>query len=47
MVELEDQLTLAEEAKKTPQPKVADAERERQKKFYEQLRARKAPQPKA
>ncbi len=43
---IDKQMELAEAAKKVEKPKVADAERERQKKFYEQLRARKAAQPK-
>lgn len=43
---IEDQMNLAEGAKKVKKPEVASAEKERQKKFYEQLRARKAAQPK-
>jgi hypothetical protein len=36
-----------ETAKKTEKPKIDTEENERLKKFKEQLRARKAPQPKA
>ncbi len=41
MVGIESTLEQAETAKKVKKPEVADAERERQKKFLEQLRARK------
>ncbi len=47
MVGLESSMDLAESAKKIKKPEVADAERERQKKFYEQLRSRSAPVPEA
>ncbi|VVB96156.1 Uncharacterised protein [uncultured archaeon] len=47
MVGLESSMDLAESAKKVKKPDVADAERERQKKFYEQLRSRSAPVPEA
>ncbi len=47
MVGLESSMDLAEGAKKVKNPAVADAERERQKKFYEQLRSRTAPVPEA
>lgn len=47
MVGLESSMDQAEAAKKTKQPKVDAAERERQKKFAEQLRRGSAPQPKA
>lgn len=47
MVGLESAMDLAEGAKKVKKPEVADAERERQKKFYEQLRSRTAPVPEA
>jgi len=46
MVGLESSMEQAETAKKTKQPKVDDAERERQKEFYAKLRARRAEQPK-
>ncbi len=46
MVGIESTLDLSEDAKKVKKPEVADAEKERQKKFYEALRARKAEQPK-
>lgn len=46
MVGLESSMEQADAAKKTKQPKVDAAERERQKKFYAQLRRRSAPQPK-
>ncbi len=46
MVGLESSMDLAETAKKVKKPDVADAEKERQKKFYEQLRSRSAEQPK-
>jgi hypothetical protein len=45
MVGLESSMDLAEDAKKIKNPKVDDAERERQKEFYAKLRARKAEQP--
>jgi len=44
---VDKQMELAEAAKKVKKPEVAAAERERQRKFLEQLRARKAPTPKA
>jgi len=47
VVGLESSMDLAEEAKKVKKPEVSEAERERQRKFYEQLRSRSAPQPKA
>lgn len=47
MVGLESSMDLAESAKKVKKPEVTDAERERQKKFYEQLRSRSAPVPEA
>ncbi len=47
MVGLESSMDLAESAKKVKKPEVADAEKERQKKFYEQLRSRSAPVPEA
>ncbi len=47
MVGLESSMDLAESAKKTKKPEVDSAERERQKKFYEQLRNRTAPVPEA
>ncbi|VVB91175.1 Uncharacterised protein [uncultured archaeon] len=47
MVGLESSMDQAEGARKTKQPKVDAAERERQSNFYEQLRKRSAPQPKA
>jgi hypothetical protein len=47
MVGLESSMDQAEAAKKTKKPKVDEAEKARQEKFYEQLRSRKAPQPKA
>lgn len=46
MVGLESSMDLAAAAKKVKNPEVADAEKERQKKFYAQLRKRSAPQPK-
>ncbi len=46
MVGLESSMEQAETAKKVKKPDVADAERERQKKFYEALRNRSAEQPK-
>ncbi len=45
MVGLESSMDLAEGAKKVKKPEVDSAERERQKKFYEQLRSRTAPVP--
>ncbi len=47
MVGLESSMDLAETAKKVKKPEVAEAEKERQKKFMEQLRSRSAPQPEA
>ncbi len=47
MVGLESSMDLAETAKKVKKPEVDSAERERQKKFYEQLRSRTAPVPEA
>ncbi len=47
MVGLESSMDLAESAKKVKKPEVADAERDRQKKFMEQLRSRTAPVPEA
>ncbi len=47
MVGLESSMDLAEGAKKVKNPAVAEAERERQKKFMEQLRSRTAPVPEA
>ena len=47
MVGLESAMDLAESAKKVKKPEVDEAEKERQKKFMEQLRARTAPQPEA
>lgn len=47
MVGLESAMDLAESAKKVKNPKVDEAERERQKAFYAQLRSRSAPQPEA
>lgn len=47
MVGLESSMDQAENAKKTKKPKVDAAERERQNSFYEQLRKRSVPQPKA
>ncbi len=41
MVGLENSMDLAEEAKKTEKPEVDNAEKERQRAFLEQLRARK------
>jgi hypothetical protein len=46
MVGLESSMEQAEAAKKVKNPKVDEAERERQKEFYAKLRARKAEQPK-
>ncbi len=45
MVGLESSMDLAESAKKTKKPEVAEAEKERQKEFMAKLRARKAEQP--
>lgn len=45
MVGLESSMDQAESAQKTKKPKVADAERERQKEFYAKLRSRSAEQP--
>ena len=47
MVGLESSMDLAQTALKVKKPEVDEAEKERQKKFMEQLRGRKAPQPKA
>ena len=47
MAGLENILDLAEAAKKTKQPKVSNAEKERQRAFLEQLRARKPVKVKA
>lgn len=47
MVGLESSMEQAEAAKKVKKPEVDEAERERQAKFYEQLRSRSAPQPEA
>jgi len=47
MVGLESSMDQAEAARKNKQPKVDAAEKERQKKFAEQLRTGSAPQPKA
>jgi len=46
MVGLESSMDQAQSAQKTKKPKVIGAEKKRQEKFMEQLRARKAPQPK-
>ncbi len=46
MVGLESSMDTAAEAKKFKKPEVAEAEKKRQRKFYEQLRKRSAPQPK-
>ncbi len=46
MVGLESSMDNAESAQKTKKPEVASAEKERQKKFMEQLRGRSAEQPK-
>jgi hypothetical protein len=46
MVGIESSMEQAETAQKVKKPEVADAERERQKKFYEALRNRSAEQPK-
>ncbi len=45
MVGLESSMELSEAAKKVKKPEVAEAEKERQKKFMEQLRSRSAPVP--
>ncbi len=45
MVGLESSMEQAETAKKVKKPEVAEAEKERQKKFMEQLRSRTAPVP--
>lgn len=45
MVGLESSMDLAETAKKTKNPDVADAERQRQKEFMAKLRGRSAEQP--
>ncbi len=45
MVGLESSMDNAENAQKTKKPEVASAEKERQKKFMEQLRSRSAPVP--
>lgn len=42
---VDDQMALAESAKKVKNPEVAEAERERQRAFYAKLRARAAEQP--
>ncbi len=47
MVGLESSMDLAETAKKVKKPEVDSAEKERQKKFMEQLRSRSAPIPEA
>jgi len=47
MVGLENSMDLAESAKKTKKPKVSNAEKERQRAFLEQLRARKPVKVKA
>jgi hypothetical protein len=46
MVGIESSMEQAETAQKTKKPEVASAEKERQKKFMEQLRGRSAEQPK-
>ncbi len=45
MVGLESSMDNAQNAQKTKKPDVASAEKERQKKFMEQLRSRSAEQP--
>ncbi len=45
MVGIESSMELSEAAKKVKKPEVAEAEKERQKKFMEQLRSRSAPVP--
>ncbi len=47
MVGLESSMDLAESAKKIKKPEVDSAERDRLKKFNEQLRKRSAPVPEA
>ncbi len=47
MVGLESSMDQAQNAQKVKKPEVDEAEKERQKKFMEQLRRRSAPQPKA
>ncbi len=47
MVGLESSMDLAETAKKVKKPEVDSAEKDRQKKFMEQLRSRSAPIPEA
>jgi len=47
MVGLESSMEQAENAQKIKKPKVDKEENERLKKFNEELRSRKAPQPKA
>ena len=47
MAGLENSMDLAEAAKKTKQPKISSAEKERQRAFLEQLRARKPVKVKA
>jgi len=47
MVGLENSMDQAETAQKTKKPKVDKEENDRLKKFNEELRSRKAPQPKA
>jgi hypothetical protein len=47
MVRLENSIEEAEIAEKTKMPKVDKEETERLRKFNEELRSRKAPQPKA
>jgi len=47
MVGLESSMEQAETAQKTKKPKVDKEENDRLKKFNEELRSRKAPQPKA
>ncbi len=45
MVGLESSMEQSENAKKVKRPEVSEAEKERQRKFFEQLRGRKAEQP--
>jgi hypothetical protein len=47
MVGLESSMDNATAAQKTKKPEVDSAEKDRQKKFMEQLRRRSVPQPKA
>jgi hypothetical protein len=47
MVGLESSMEQAESAQKIKKPKVDKEENDRLKKFNEELRSRKAPQPKA